>query len=72
MLLAYIIRRILWAIPFLFVVTLIAFALIQAPPGDYITTFAATLSASGDQIDQERLVALRERYGLDQPFIVQY
>jgi peptide/nickel transport system permease protein len=72
MLLAYIIRRILWAIPFLFVVTLIAFALIQAPPGDYISTFAATLAASGDVIDQERLVALRERYGLDQPFLVQY
>jgi peptide/nickel transport system permease protein len=72
MLLAYIIRRILWAIPFLFTVSLIAFALIQAPPGDYITTFAATLSASGDVIDQERLTALRERYGLDQPFLVQY
>ena len=72
MLLAYIIRRILWSIPFLFVVSLIAFALIQAPPGDYITTFAATLAASGDQIDQDRLDALRERYGLDQPFLVQY
>jgi peptide/nickel transport system permease protein len=72
MLLAYIIRRILWAIPFLFTVSLIAFALIQAPPGDYVTSFAATLAASGDQIDQERLVALRERYGLDQPFFVQY
>ncbi len=72
MLLAYIIRRILWAVPFLFVVSLIAFALIQAPPGDYISTFASTLAASGDVIDQERLVALRERYGLDQPFFVQY
>lgn len=72
MLLAYIIRRILWAVPFLFVVSLISFALIQAPPGDYISTFAATLAASGDVIDQERLVALRERYGLDQPFLVQY
>jgi peptide/nickel transport system permease protein len=72
MLIAYIIRRILWAIPFLFTVSLIAFALIQAPPGDYVTSFAATLAASGDQIDQDRLVALRERYGLDQPFFVQY
>jgi peptide/nickel transport system permease protein len=72
MLLAYIIRRILWAVPFLFVVSLIAFALIQAPPGDYISTFASTLAASGDVIDQERLVALRDRYGLDQPFFVQY
>jgi len=72
MLLAYIIRRILWAIPFFFAVSLVAFALIQAPPGDYMTTFAATLAASGDIVDQERLEALRERYGLNQPFIVQY
>jgi peptide/nickel transport system permease protein len=72
MLLAYILRRILWTVPFLLAVSLVAFALIQAPPGDYLTTFAATLAASGDVVDQERLNALRIRYGLDQPFLVQY
>jgi peptide/nickel transport system permease protein len=72
MLLAYVLRRVLWTIPFLFAVSIVAFALIQAPPGDYLTTFAATLAASGDVVDQERLEALRTRYGLDQPFIVQY
>jgi peptide/nickel transport system permease protein len=72
MLLTYIVKRILWTIPFLFAVSLVAFALIQAPPGDYLTTFAATLAQSGDMVDQQRLDALRERYGLDQPFIVQY
>jgi peptide/nickel transport system permease protein len=72
LLLAYIVRRTLWTIPFLIGVSLVAFALIQAPPGDYITTFAATLAASGDVIDQVRLDALRVRYGLDQPFLVQY
>ena len=44
MLLTYIIKRILWTIPFLFAVSIVAFALIQAPPGDYLTTFAATLA----------------------------
>ena len=72
MLLGFIIRRLVWTIPFLFAVSLVAFALIQAPPGDYVTTFAATLAASGDMVDQERLALLRERYGLDEPFIVQY
>ena len=72
MLATFIIRRILWAIPFLFVMSLIAFALIQAPPGDYLTTFAATLAQSGDVVDQERLEALRDRYGMNQPFLVQY
>ncbi|WP_196260851.1 ABC transporter permease subunit [Pelagibacterium limicola] len=72
MLLNYILRRILWAIPFFFAVSLIAFALISAPPGDYLTTFAATLAQSGDMVDQARLDALRERYGLDQPFLIKY
>lgn len=72
MLLVYIVRRILWTIPFLFAVSIVAFALIQAPPGDYLTTFAATLAASGDVVDEARLQALRQRYGLDQPFLVQY
>jgi peptide/nickel transport system permease protein len=72
MLLAYVIRRLLWSVPFFFAASLVAFTLIQAPPGDYLTTFAASLAASGDMIDQDRLDALRERYGLDQPFYVQY
>lgn len=72
MLLSFIVKRLLFSIPFLFAVSLVAFALIQAPPGDYLTTFAATLAQSGDVVDQERLEALRVRFGLDQPFIVQY
>ena len=72
MLLAYVLKRLFWSIPFLFAVSLVAFALISAPPGDYVTTFAATLAQSGDVVDQQRLEALRERYGLNQPFLVQY
>lgn len=72
MLLNYIIRRTLWAIPFMFAASIVAFALITLPPGDYVTTFAQTLSQSGDVVDEVRLQALRERYGLDQPFIIQY
>ena len=72
MLLGYIIRRILWSVPFFFAASLVSFALIQAPPGDYVTSFAATLAASGDVIDQDRLEALRTRYGLDDSFFVQY
>lgn len=72
MLATFIIRRVLWAIPFMFVMSLVAFALIQAPPGDYLTTFAATLAQSGDVVDQQRLEALRERYGLNESILVQY
>ncbi len=70
--LRFIIRRLLWAIPFLIAVSVIAFAIIQAPPGDFATTLAAELAESGETVDQERLAAIRERYGFDEPFLVQY
>jgi len=42
------------------------------PPGDYLTSYVAQLSAAGDRIDPATIEALRQRYGLGQPFIVQY
>lgn len=52
--------------------SLVAFFIIQAPPGDFITAYTAALMESGDQLDYQQLEALRERYGLDKPVIVQY
>lgn len=72
MLLSYILRRMLWAVPFLFAASLVTFALITLPPGDYMTTYAQTLSESGEVVDEARLDALRARYALDQPFLMQY
>jgi len=70
--LAYLVRRLLWAIPFLFAVSIVAFALIQLPPGDYLTTYAAMLGEAGEDIDMERIEAMRERWGLGEPFHIQY
>jgi peptide/nickel transport system permease protein len=55
---------------FLFSVTV--FAIVQAPPGDFLTTYVATLASSGSSIDASQLEALRREYGLDQPVHVQY
>jgi peptide/nickel transport system permease protein len=70
--LIFILKRILWMIPSLVVVSFLAFVLIQLPPGDYVTTYIATLAASNEVVDQATAQALRERFGLDQPMIVQY
>lgn len=72
MLLRYTIKRVLWTIPTLFVVSLLAFLIIQAPPGDFVTALTAALLESGDDVDINQLNALRERYGLDQSIWVQY
>ncbi len=72
MLLRYILKRILWMVPFLFAVSIVAFLLIQAPPGDYLTTYIAKLGESNEVLDQASIQNLRERFGLDQPLYVQY
>jgi len=68
----YIIRRILLMIPTLFIVSIISFFIIQLPPGDFLTTYAAQLSQQGDVMDAQALKGLEERYGLGQPIHVQY
>jgi peptide/nickel transport system permease protein len=59
-------------IPTLLVVSIISFAIIQLPPGDYLTSVVATMRATGETIDQATLAALEQRYGLNQPIYVQY
>ena len=70
--LTYIVRRIVYMIPTLFVISVLIFFIIQLPPGDFLTTVQARLAERGEEIDMETLAALEERYGLSQPFHVQY
>jgi peptide/nickel transport system permease protein len=70
--LRFILKRTLWMIPSLFVVSFLAFVLIQLPPGDFVTTYIATLAASNEVVDRNTAAELRARFGLDQPMIVQY
>lgn len=71
----YIIRRIIYAVPLLIIVSFISFLIITLPPGDYMTTFqrqlvnqAGLTRAEANEIAER----MRARYGLDKPFIVQY
>lgn len=70
--LLFIAKRLLWMIPSLFALSFLAFVLIQLPPGDYVTTYVATLAASNETVDQNAAAELRKRFGLDQSMIVQY
>jgi len=58
-------------IPTVVIISLVSFAIIQLPPGDYLTTLTAGLEA-GEQVSQGQLHYLTERYGLDKPLHVQY
>lgn len=67
-----IVRRILWMVPTLLVVSIMSFVIIQLPPGDYLTSYIAALQESGEMVNQDQVAALRARYNLDAPLYVQY
>jgi len=68
----YILRRLI-ILPLLMVIySFVIFAIVQAPPGDFLTAYVATLASSGSSLSAEQVAAMRAQYGLDQPFFVQY
>ena len=70
--LQFVIRRLLIFIPMLFLMSVVAFAIIQAPPGDFLSDYIAQLQATGEVVDEGQIEALRDHYGLNQSLYVQY
>ncbi|MDP2782912.1 ABC transporter permease [Devosia sp.] len=68
----FITHRIIAMLLTLVAVSIVAFAIIQLPPGDYLTSYIAALSSTGDQVDPRVIENLRRQYGLGEPFYVQY
>ena len=64
---AFIVKRLLWMLPFLVAISFLSFVLIQLPPGDYVTTYIATLAASNEVVDQNTAADLRSRFGWTNP-----
>ena len=69
---ALILRRVLWMIPTLWIISIVSFAMIQLPPGDYLTSYVTALEETGESVSLEQVEALRRRYNLDEPFLLQY
>ena len=68
----FIVNRLILALITIWVVTVISFALIQLPPGDYITSYVAQLMTQGEVVSDLEAQALRQQYGLGDPFVIQY
>ena len=69
---AYIVRRVLLAIPTLFGISVLSFVIMHLPPGDFLTSYASILSQQGEGIATEQLEQLRLSYGLGEPMYIQY
>lgn len=70
--LAYIIRRLGYAVIMVILVSFVGFLIIDLPPGDFLTQKIAELEARGDRSAENRIDEYRARYGLDQPLLQRY
>ncbi|NJM39791.1 MAG: ABC transporter permease [Anaerolineae bacterium] len=68
----YIARRLVNMVVLLAFVSLIGFWIIQLPPGSILDVKINQLRAQGGNLQQSQIDALRARYGVDDPFFVQY
>ncbi len=70
--LRYVIKRLIYMIPTLIGMSIIAFLIIQLPPGDYLSSMLASMADAGLNINEEQIARYRAIYGLDDPALVQY
>lgn len=68
----YVLQRLLLAILTVWAISVLSFAIIHLPPGDYVTAYVASMSASGSAVSEGEAAALRQQLGLDQSITVQY
>ncbi len=69
---AYIIQRIFFMFITLIMVSVVTFAVIELPPGDFLDAYVSNLRASGDSLDEAEIASLRERFGLGLPLYQRY
>jgi peptide/nickel transport system permease protein len=67
----YVVRRALIMVITLAAISLIAYVVIELPPGDYVSYQILAMTEQGTFSDEE-VENLRQRYGLDRPVTVRY
>lgn len=70
--LSYILRRLIYMVIMIILVSFVSFLIIELPPGDFLTIKLQQLQAQGDLSAIQRQDELRARYKLDQPLLTRY
>ena len=68
----YVVRRFIYMVVLLLLISLASFIIIQLPPGDYLSTVMAAMLQRGGEINHAAVALLRKQYGLDLPLPVRY
>ncbi len=59
-------------IPLVLAVSIIAFAIIELPPGDYVSRYISDLEMQGKRLSEEDVTRMRASYGMDKPIVERY
>ncbi len=70
--LIYFVRRLTLAVVTVWAISIISFAIIQLPPGDFVDAYIAQLLSMNTVVGEAEADAMRVEYALDRPFWVQY
>lgn len=65
-------RRLGTTLVTMFLLSIVAFILIQLPPGDFVDSYAGKKTQGGVVVTQDELDAMRSSLGLDKPIYQQY
>jgi peptide/nickel transport system permease protein len=68
----YILRRLVYAVITLFLVSLLTFFIIELAPGSAVDSEIDRLRAMGSTVSTAQVEALEEQYGVNDPWIVKY
>ncbi len=68
----YILRRLVYAVITLFLVSLLTFFIIELAPGSAVDSEIDRLRAMGSTVSTQQVEALEEQYGVNDPWIVKY
>ncbi|MDE0229592.1 MAG: ABC transporter permease [Spirochaetaceae bacterium] len=69
---SYLVRRVVYMLLLLMVLSFVSFVLIELPPGDALSTMIQQMRASGRSVSAEDIRYLEVQYGLNRPFLLRY
>lgn len=69
---AFILRRLIYGLLTLLIVSIASFIMVEAPPGNALTAEIQRLRAQGGEVSQDQIQALEVRYGVNDPIHEKY
>lgn len=70
--LRYVTRRLGLGLFTMWAISVLTFIIIQLPPGNFVSTYIASLGQSGNGVSAAEVARLQADYGLNEPLYVQY